>query len=118
MTGGAGIEHPRGGQFGRGIEHPCDDQTNSKIAFALWHAMRQQSREIDAPSGGYRSKHMAVRKRADDLHGIGGRQQPLAAQYGAELLDAFGGPMREVCQRSGFGVAGFAVAFTQQDRWR
>ena len=73
--------------------------------------------EIDASSGGYRSKHMAVRKRADDLHGIGGRQQPLAAQYGAELLDAFGGPMREVCQRSVLGLAGLAVAFTQQDRW-
>ena len=72
VTGGAGIEHPCGGQLG-GLEHPRDDQANRKIAFAVWRATRQQGREIDAPCGADRRKHMTVRQSADDLHRIDGR---------------------------------------------
>ena len=73
VTGGAGIEHPCGGQLGGGLKHPRDDQANRKIAFAVWPATRQQGREIDAPCGADRCKHMTVRQSADDLHRINGR---------------------------------------------
>src|SRR5207244_1459195 len=59
-----------------------------------------------------------VRQRADDLHRLGGGQQFVAAQHGAKLLNALGGPARQVSKGSVFGLAGLAVTLPQQDGGR
>jgi hypothetical protein len=68
------IKHPRGRQFGRGIEHSGDDQRQRQIAPPLPRAARQQRIQFDAARGGQRGEHVAVRQRAGDLHRIRGRQ--------------------------------------------
>jgi hypothetical protein len=118
MAGGGGIQHPRGRQLGRRLEQPRDDQGQHQIAPALRRAARQHGVECDAARGAERSQHVAVRQRADDFHRLGGGQQLVAAQHGAELLDALGRPAGQVGEGSVFGLAGLAVTLTQQDgRW-
>ena len=59
-----------------------------------------------------------MRQRADDFHRLGGGQQLVTTQHGAELLDALIGPAGQVGEGSVFGLAGLAVTLTQQDgRW-
>ena len=48
-----------------------------------------------------RGEHVAVRQRADDFHRFGGGQQFGAAQHGAQLLNALGGPARQVGEGPG-----------------
>jgi hypothetical protein len=61
---------------------------------------------------------MAVRQRADDFHCRGGGQQVVTAQHGAQLLNALGGPARQVGEGPVLGLAGLAVALPQQDSRR
>ena len=56
-----------------------------------------------------------MRQRADDFHRLSGGQQFVAAQHGAQLLDALGGPAGQVGEGSVFGLAGLAVTLPQQD---
>jgi hypothetical protein len=59
------------------------------------------------------------RQRTDDFHRRDGGQQFVAAQHGAQLLNALGGPAGQVAEGSVLGLAGLAVALTQQyGRWR
>ena len=71
---------------------------------------RQHGIERDAACGAERGQHVAVRQRADDFHRLSGGQQLVAAQHGAELLDALGRPAGQVGEGSVFGLAGLAVA--------
>ena len=119
MAGGGGIQHPRGRQLGRRLEQARDDQGQRQIAPALRRPARQHGVERDAARGAERGEHVAVRQRADDFHRLGGGQQFVAAQHGAELLNALGGPARQVGEGSVLGLAGLAVTLPQQDgRWR
>jgi hypothetical protein len=115
MAGSGGIQRPRGRQLGRRLEQPRGDQGQRQIAAALRRAARQHGVERDAARGAERSQHVAVRQGADDFHRLGGGQQFVTAQYGAELLDALGGPARQVGEGSVPGLAGLAVALPQQD---
>ena len=115
MAGGGGIQHPRGRQLGRRLEQAGDDQGQRQIAAALRRAARQHGVERDAARGAERGEHVAVRQRADDFHRLGGGQQFVAAQHGAELLNALGGPARQVGEGSVLGLAGLAVTLPQQD---
>ena len=92
MAGGDGIQHPRGRQLGCRLEQAGDDQGQRQIAAALRRAARQQRVERDAARRAERGEHVAVRQCADDFHRLGGGQQFVATQYGAELLNALGGP--------------------------
>ena len=119
MAGGGGIQHPRGRQLGRRLEQAGDDQSQRQIAAALRRPARQHGVERDAARGAQRGEHVAMRQRADDFHRLGGGQQFVAAQHGAELLDALGGPARQVGEGSVLGLAGLAVTLPQQDGgWR
>ena len=60
-------------------------------------------------------EHVAVRPRADDFHRLRGGQQFVAAQHGAELLNALGGPAGQVGEGSVLGLAGLAITLAQQD---
>ena len=82
---------------------------------ALRRAARQHGVERDAAGSAERSQHMAVRQRADDFHRLHGGPQLVAAQHGAELLNALGGPPGQVGEGSVLGLAGLAVALPQQD---
>ena len=115
MGGGGGIQHPRGRQLGCRLEQTGDDQGQRKIAAALRRAARQQRVEREAARRAQCGEHMAVRQCADDFHRLGGGQQFVAAQYGAELLNALGGPSRQVGEGSVLGLAGLAVTLPQQD---
>jgi len=46
-----------------------------------------------------------MRQRADNFHRLSGGQQFVAAQHGTELLDALGGPARQVGEGSVLGLA-------------
>ena len=119
MAGGGGIQHPRGRQLGRRIEQPCDDQGQRQIAAALRRAARQHGIERNAACGAERGEHVAVRQRTDDFHRRSGGQQFVAAQHGAELVDALGGPAGQVGKGSVSGFAGLAITLPQQDGgWR
>jgi len=118
MTGGGGIQHPRGSQLGRRVEQAGDDQRECQITSALRRATGQQGIEFDAACGGEGGEDVAMGKRSDDLNSIGGGKQLLAAQHGAQLLDAFGRPVGEILEGSLLGLAVLAVAFAQQDGWR
>ena len=50
VAGGGGVEHARGGQFGRRIEQPGDDERQRQVAAALGRAAGQQLVEADAPA--------------------------------------------------------------------
>jgi len=115
MAGGGGVQHPRGRQLGRRLEQTRDNQGQRQIAPALRRPARQHGVERDAARRAERGQHMAVRQRADDFHRLGGGQQFVAAQHGAELLDALGGPARQVGEGSVLGLAGLAVTLSQQD---
>ena len=68
--------------------------------------------------GAERREHVTVRQGAVDFHRLGGGQQLVAAQHGAELPNALGGPAGQVGEGSVLGLAGLAVTLTQQDgRW-
>ena len=118
MAGGGGIQHPRGRQLGRRLEQAGDDQGQRQIAPALRRPPRQHGVERDAARGAERGEHVAMRQRADDFHRLSGGQQLVAAQHGAELLDALGRPAGQVGEGSVFGLAGLAVALPQQDGGR
>ena len=118
MAGGGGIQHPRGRQLGRRLEQAGDDQGQRQIAAALRRPARQHGVERDAARSAERGEHVAVRQRSDDFHRLSGGQQLVAAQYGAELLDALGRPAGQVGEGSVFGLAGLAVALPQQDSRR
>ena len=92
MAGGGGIQHSRGRQLGGRLQQAGDDQGQRKIAAALRRAARQQRVERDAARRAERGEHVAVRQCADDFDRLGGGQQFVATQYGAELLNALGGP--------------------------
>jgi len=115
MAGSGGVQHSRGRQLGRRLEQTGDDQGQRQIAPALRRPARQQCVERDAARGAERGQHVAVWQRADNFHRLGGGQQFVAAQHGAELLDARGGPAGQVGEGSVLGLAGLAVALPQQD---
>jgi hypothetical protein len=69
--------------------------------------------ERDAARRAQRGEHVAVRQRTDDFHRLSGGQQSIATQYGAELLNALGGPARQVGEGSVLGLASLAVALPQ-----
>ena len=108
-----GIQHPRGRQLGGRLEQARDNQGQRQIAASLRRAARQHRVERDAARRAERGEHMAVRQRADDFHRLRGGQQFVAAQYGAELLNALGGPTRQVGQGSVLGLTGLAVALSR-----
>ena len=87
-----GSRRPRRRQLGRRLEQAGDDQGQRQIAAALRRPARQHGIERDAARGAQRGEHVPVRQRADDFHRLSGGQQFVAAQDGAELLDALGGP--------------------------
>src|SRR5882724_4406753 len=119
MAGGGGIQHSRRRQLGRGLEQARDDQGQRQIAPALRRSAGQHGVERNAARGAERGQHVAVWQRTDNFHRLGGGQQFVAAQHGAELLDALGGPARQVGEGSVLGLAGLAVALPQQDGgWR
>ena len=115
MAGGGGIQHPRGCQLGRRLEQARNNEGQRQIPPALRRAARQHGIERDAARGAERRQHVAVRQRADDFHRLDGGQQLVAAQHGAELLNALGGPARQVGEGSVLGLAGLAVTLPQQD---
>ena len=115
ITGGGGIQHPRGGQLGRRVEQAGDDQGECQIASALRRAAGQQDLELDPARGAERGEHVAVGKSTDDLNGVGGGKQLLTAQHGAQLLDPLGRPVGEILERSVLGFATFAITLAQQD---
>ena len=89
MTGGLCIQHARGCQFGRRIEQPGDDQRQCQVTAALRGSARQQIVEADAPGGGQRGEHVAVRQRAADFEAaLAHRDQRVPAQGGAQGVDA------------------------------
>ena len=115
MAGGGGIQHPRGRQLGRRLEQTPDDQSQRQIASALRRPPRQHGIERDAARGAERGEHVAVWQGADDFHCRRGGQQFVAAQHGAQLVDALGRPAGQVGEGSVFGLAGLAVTLPQQD---
>ncbi len=119
MAGGGGVQHPRRRQLGRRLEQAGDDQGQRQIAAALRRPARQHGIERDAARGAQCGQHVAMRQRADNFHRLSGGQQFVAAQHGTELLDALGGPARQVGEGSVLGLAGLAVTLSQQDGgWR
>lgn len=115
MNGGAAIQHPRGGELGRRFDQPGDDQRQREIAPPLWCAPRQQPIEVDPSGGAQGGDHVAMRQCADDLDGLAGGQQPIAAQHSAHLLDSLRWPVGEIRQGAFAGLAVLAVALAQQD---
>ncbi len=115
MAGGGGVQHPRGRQLGCRLEQTRDNQGQRQIAAALRRAARQHGVERDAARGAECGEHVAVRQCTDDFHRLGGGQQFVTAQHRAELLDALGGPARQVGEGSVLGLAGLAVTLAQQD---
>jgi hypothetical protein len=93
ITGGGGIQQPRGGQFGRRVEQAGDDQCECQITSALRRAAGQQGIELDPAGGAERGEHVTMGQSTDDLNGVGGGKQLLAAQHGAQLLDPLGRPV-------------------------
>jgi hypothetical protein len=79
---------------------------------------RQHGVERDAARGAERRHHVAVRQRADDFDRRRGGQQFVAAQHGAQLLNALGRPAGQVGEGSVLGLAGLAVTLAQQDGGR
>ena len=112
MAGSGGVQHSRGRQLGRRLEQTRDDQRQRQIPPPLRRAARQHRVER-APR-----EHMAVRQRADDFHRLRGGQQFVAAQHGAELRDALGGPAGQIGEGSVLGLAGLTVTLPQQDGGR
>jgi hypothetical protein len=110
MAGSGGIQHACRRQLGRRLEQARDDQGQRQIASALRRPPRQHRVERDASRGAERGEHVAMRQRAEDFHCRGGGQQFVAAQHSAQLLDALGGPARQVGEGSVLGLAGLAVA--------
>ena len=98
-----------------GLEQAGNDQGERQIAAALRRAAWQHGIERDATRSAERGQHVTVRQRADDFHRLRGGQQFVAAQHGAELIDALGGPARQVGEGPVFGLAGLAVSLAQQD---
>ena len=118
MAGRRGVQHPRGRQLGCRLDQACDDQGQRQIATALRRPPRQHRVQRDAARRAERGEHVAVRQRADDFHRLGGGQQFVTTQHGAELFNALGGPAGQVGEGSVLGLAGLAVTLTQQDgRW-
>jgi hypothetical protein len=115
MGGGGGVQHPRGRQLGRRLEQARNDQGQRQIPPALRRPARQHGVERDAARSAERGQHVAVRQRADDFHRLGGGQQFVAAQHGAELLNALGGPAGQVGEGAVLGLAGLAITLPQQD---
>jgi hypothetical protein len=116
MTGGGGVEHARGRQFGRRIEQPRDDQGKGEITPPSRCAAGQQVVEADAARGGQRGEDVTMRKRTADLEAaLAGGDEFVAAQDGAEGFDLLGRPAGEVGQGAGFDLAVLAVAFAEQD---
>jgi hypothetical protein len=115
MAGGGGIQHPRGRQLGRWLEQAGNDQGQRQIAPALRRPARQHGIERDAARGAQCGEHVAVRQRANDFHCLSSGQQFVAAQHGAELFNALGGPVGQVGEGSVLGLAGLAVTLAQQD---
>jgi hypothetical protein len=103
------------GSSSRATIRAGDDQGQRQIAAALRRAARQHGVERDAARGAERGQHMAVRQRADDFHRLSGGQQFVAAQHGAELFNALGGPAGQVGEGSVLGLAGRTVTLPQQD---
>ena len=103
----------------RRLEQARNDQGQRQIAPALRRPAGQHCVERDAARSAERGEHVAVRQGADDFHRLGGGQQLVAAQHGAELLDTLGGPARQIGEGSVLGLAGLAVTLPQQDGgWR
>src|ERR1019366_7110418 len=67
MAGRGGVEHARGGEFGRRIEQAGDDQRENEIAAALGRTAGEQAIEADTAGGGQRGEDMAMRERAADF---------------------------------------------------
>ena len=93
ITSGGGIQQPRGGQFGRRVEQTGDDQCECQITSALRRAAGQQGIELDPAGGAKRGEHVTMGQSTDDLNGVDGGKQLLAAQHGAQLLDPLGRPV-------------------------
>jgi hypothetical protein len=105
----------------RGLQRPAFAAGSSRRATirasarSRRRAARQDGVERDAARGAERGQHVAMRQRADDFHRLGGGQQLVTTQHGAELLDALSGSARQVGEGSVFGLARLAVALPQQD---
>ncbi len=112
VAGGGAVEHPGGGQLGRRIEQPSDDESQRQIAPALRGTAWQQVIEADAPGDGERGQDVAVREGAADFEtAVADASQFVATQQGAEQFDPFAGPIGQIGQCAIFGLAGLAVAF-------
>src|ERR1700760_3960134 len=116
MAGGRGIEHACGGELGGWIDQPRDDQGARQIASALWRATGEQRIKVDASCCAQGGQHVTMWQSPRDLHSVARRQQALATEYGTQLFNALGRPMRQVRQGPVLGLAIVAVACTQQDR--
>ena len=81
-------------------------------------AAGQQGIELDPAGGAERGEHVTMGQSTDDLNGVGGGKQLLAAQHGAQLLDLLGRPVGEVLEGSVLGLAILAITLAQQDGWR
>src|SRR6187397_326355 len=81
-------------------------------------AQGQQGIELDPAGGAERGEHVTMGQSTDDLNGVGGGKQLLAAQHGAQLLDLLGRPVGEVLEGSVLGLAILAITLAQQDGWR
>ena len=104
--------------FAAGSSRRAMIRRKCQITSALRRAARQQGIEFDPACGTERGEDVAMGKSADDLNGVGGGKQFLAAQHGAQLLDPLGRPVGEILEGSLLGLAVLAVAFAQQDGWR
>jgi hypothetical protein len=119
VAGGGGVEHPGGGQFGGRIEQPGDDQSQRQVAPPLGGTAGQQIVETDAPGDGQRAKDVAMWEGAADFETVvADGSQFVATQQGAEQFDPLAGPIGQIGQCAVLGLAGFAVAFPEQDGGR
>jgi hypothetical protein len=89
--------HPCGGQLGRRIEQPGDDQRQGQIASGLRGAARQQLIETDAPGDAQRGQDVAMRQRAADLEAARAEgNEGIAAQGGTQGFDPLERQLGEV----------------------
>src|ERR1019366_4300546 len=119
MAGRGGVEHARGGEFGRRIEQPGDDQGENEIAPALRRAAGEQAIKADTAGGGQRGEDMTMRQGAADFEPtLAGPGEPVPPQGGTQRLDFLVRPMGEIGEGAGFDLAVLAVALAEEDGGR
>ena len=112
---GRGVELPRGGQLGGGIDDAGEDHRQDQRGQAGGRLTGgQQAIEADLASDAQHRGDVSVRQAAQHRQPLGGAAQHLVAQHPAQPLDLGERPVRQIGQGSALDLAVLSVAFPQQ----